>query len=37
MPATAMSRIAIQEAQNGRVVDWMEEVTDAQYRAAHDG
>src|SRR5438309_9203235 len=29
---TAMSHIAIQEKQNGRVVDWMEKVTDEQYR-----
>lgn len=28
---TAMSHIAIAEAQNGKVVDWMEKVTDAQY------
>lgn len=31
-PTTAMSHIAIQEHQNGKVVDWMEKVTDAQYR-----
>ena len=31
-PATAMSRIAIQEKLNGSFVDWMEHVTDAQYR-----
>jgi quercetin dioxygenase-like cupin family protein len=31
-PTTAMSRIAIQEALNGKVVDWMEKVTDEQYR-----
>ena len=30
-PATAMTHIAIQEALNGKVVDWMEKVTDAQY------
>ena len=29
---TAMSHIAIQEALDGKVVDWMEHVTDAQYR-----
>lgn len=29
---TAMSHIAIQEALNGKVVEWMEHVTDAQYR-----
>ena len=28
---TAMTHIAIQEAQNGKVVDWMEKVTDEQY------
>ena len=31
-PATAMTHIAIQEKLNGKVVDWMEHVTDAQYR-----
>lgn len=30
---TAMSHIAIQEGLNGKVVDWMEKVTDEQYRA----
>ena len=29
---TAMSHIAIQEKQDGRVVDWMEHVTDEQYQ-----
>jgi quercetin dioxygenase-like cupin family protein len=29
---TAMTHIAIQEAQNGKMVDWMEKVTDDQYR-----
>ncbi len=29
---TAMSHIAIQERLNGRTVDWMEPVSDAQYR-----
>lgn len=28
---TAMTHIAIQESLNGKVVDWMEKVTDAQY------
>jgi quercetin dioxygenase-like cupin family protein len=28
---TAMSHIAIQEKQDGKVVDWMEHVTDEQY------
>jgi quercetin dioxygenase-like cupin family protein len=32
-PATAMSHIAIAEALDGKVVDWMEKVTDAQYGA----
>jgi quercetin dioxygenase-like cupin family protein len=31
-PTTAMTHIAIQEALNGKVVDWMEKVNDAQYR-----
>jgi quercetin dioxygenase-like cupin family protein len=30
-PATAMSHIAIQEKLDGSPVDWMEQVTDAQY------
>lgn len=30
-PATAMTHIAIQESLNGKVVDWMEKVTDEQY------
>ena len=33
-PTTAMSHIAVQEAKDGKVVDWMEHVTDEQYRAA---
>ena len=32
-PKTAMSHIAIQEALDGKVVDWMEHVTDSQYTA----
>ncbi len=32
-PATAMSHIAIQERLDGKAVDWMEKVTDAQYGA----
>jgi quercetin dioxygenase-like cupin family protein len=32
-PATAMAHIAIQERQDGRVVDWLEKVTDEQYQA----
>jgi quercetin dioxygenase-like cupin family protein len=30
-PATAMTHIAIQENLDGKVVDWMEKVTDEQY------
>src|SRR6187397_2589995 len=29
---TAMTHIAIQEAQSGKMVDWMEKVSDEQYR-----
>lgn len=32
-PATAMVHIAIQEIENGKAVDWMEQVTDAEYGA----
>ena len=32
-PTTAMTHIAIAEALDGKVVDWMERVTDAQYDA----
>lgn len=31
-PAAAMTHIAIQEALDGKVVDWLEHVTDGQYR-----
>ena len=31
---TAMTHIALQEVQSGKVVDWMEHVTDAQYGAS---
>ncbi len=31
-PTTTMSHIAIQEALNGKAVDWMEKVSDDQYR-----
>jgi quercetin dioxygenase-like cupin family protein len=31
-PTTAMTHIAIQEALDGKVVDWMEQVSDEQYR-----
>jgi quercetin dioxygenase-like cupin family protein len=32
-PATGMTHIAIQERLNGKVVDWLEHVTDEQYRS----
>ena len=32
-PTTAMTHIAIQEAKDGKVVEWMEKVTDEQYGA----
>jgi quercetin dioxygenase-like cupin family protein len=32
-PTTAMTHTAIQEALDGKVVTWMEQVTDEQYRA----
>jgi quercetin dioxygenase-like cupin family protein len=32
-PTTAMTHIAIQEALDGKVVDWMEKVADEQYLA----
>jgi quercetin dioxygenase-like cupin family protein len=32
-PTTAMTHIAIQEAVNGKNVEWMEKVSDEQYRA----
>ena len=35
-PTTAMTHIAIQEALDGKVVDWMEKVTDQQYNGAKD-
>lgn len=31
-PATAMTHIAIQESLDGKVVEWMEKVSDEQYR-----
>jgi len=31
-PTTAMTHIAIQEALNGKAVDWMEKVTDEEYQ-----
>lgn len=33
-PETAMSHIAIAEAQEGKVVDWLEQVSDEQYASA---
>ncbi len=33
-PDTAMTHIAIQEALNGRAVDWLEKVSDDEYAAA---
>jgi quercetin dioxygenase-like cupin family protein len=30
-PSTAMTHIAVQERLNGKVVDWMEHVSDEQY------
>ena len=32
-PTTALTHIAIQEALDGKAVDWMEQVSDEQYRA----
>ncbi|MGB6429452.1 MAG: cupin domain-containing protein [Candidatus Acidiferrales bacterium] len=31
-PTTAMTHIAVQERKDGQIVNWMEKVTDAQYR-----
>jgi quercetin dioxygenase-like cupin family protein len=33
-PTTAMTHIAIQESLDGTAVDWLEHVSDEQYRAA---
>lgn len=33
-PTTAMTHLAIQEALDGKFVEWMEKVTDAEYQAA---
>jgi len=33
-PTTAMTHIAIQEAMNAKPVDWMEKVSDEQYRGS---
>jgi quercetin dioxygenase-like cupin family protein len=35
-PTTAMTHIAIQEAVDGKAVDWMEKVSDEQYAKAKD-
>jgi quercetin dioxygenase-like cupin family protein len=32
-PTTAMTHIAVQEALDGKAVDWLEHVSDAQYQA----
>ena len=32
-PTTAMTHIAIQENLDGKVVDWMEKISDEPYRA----
>lgn len=32
-PSMAMTHIAIQESLNGKVVDWMEQVSDEQYKS----
>jgi quercetin dioxygenase-like cupin family protein len=36
-PTTALTHVAIQEALNGKVVDWLEKVSDAQYHSAGGG
>jgi quercetin dioxygenase-like cupin family protein len=36
-PTTAMTHVAIQEQLDGRAVEWMEHVTDEQYRSASSG
>jgi len=35
-PETAMTHIALQEKLDGKLVDWLEHVTDAQYLGAED-
>lgn len=35
-PTTAMSHIAIAESQDGKVVDWLEQVSETQYAAPTD-
>jgi quercetin dioxygenase-like cupin family protein len=34
-PTTAMTHIAVQESLDGKIVDWMEQVTDEQYETSH--
>lgn len=34
-PTTAMTHIAVQESLDGKVVDWLEHVTDEQYQTSH--
>jgi quercetin dioxygenase-like cupin family protein len=36
-PTTAMSHIALQEKLNGKMVEWLEKVTDEQYDATPAG
>ena len=36
-PTTAMTHIAVQEALDGKVVEWLEKVSDEQYQAAEPG
>jgi len=36
-PDSAMTHLAVQEHVGGEVVDWLEKVSDAQYRAPHPG
>jgi quercetin dioxygenase-like cupin family protein len=36
-PAVAMSHLAIAQAEGGKVVDWLEKVSDAEYGAATTG
>jgi quercetin dioxygenase-like cupin family protein len=36
-PETAMQHIAIQEALDGRAVEWLEQVSDDEYRARGEG
>ena len=36
-PKTAITHIAIQEKKDGKVVDWMEHVTEQQYRKPRVG